>query len=171
MTKPRDWTLAKLKAEQSQRLRRDISAGRSACGFERWTSDVKHMYAQPTAAGNTATICRFCWSQGLQASGGYFESIGFEPPTTPPPVGGEEIPVGQRLRCPMRWTARTCGAAVGEPQEAVKNAEPRLVMRPIRRRITALKPGSKSTLSAKAMATDLPEGRRRFLQCTSRCGP
>ena len=95
MTKPRDWTFAKLKAELVSAFDRlhlsgTVRAGLSALDLR----DVKHMYR---------TTYR-CWEHGddlqvllepkaYKRQVAYFESIGFDI-TTPPPVSGEETPLG-----------------------------------------------------------------------------
>ena len=95
MTKPRDWTFAKLKAELVSAFDRlhlsgTVRAGLSALDLR----DVKHMYR---------TTYR-CWEHGddlqvllepkaYKRQVAYFESIGFDI-TTPPPVSGKETPLG-----------------------------------------------------------------------------
>ena len=95
MTKPRDWTLAKLKAELVSAFDKLHLSGRVRVGLSALDlRDVKHMYR---------TTYR-CWEHGddlrvllepkaLKRQIAYFESIGFDI-TTPPPVSGEEIPLG-----------------------------------------------------------------------------
>ncbi len=95
MTKPRDWTLAKLKAELVSAFDKLHLSGRVRAGLSALDlRDVKHMYR---------TTYR-CWEHGddlrvllepkaLKRQIAYFESIGFDI-TTPPPVSGDETPLG-----------------------------------------------------------------------------